>query len=103
MSDSGSERSQGSTCTEACPVSPSLLYDQRAQLYDTRKYLRNRRALTAYHRTKRAHTIEEASCLILGEQSALAGLLKQGDVESGLPLKIAVSHRSQTYRLRERQ
>jgi hypothetical protein len=101
MSDSGSERSQGSTCTEACPVSPSLLYDQRAQLYETRRYLRNRRALTAYHRTKRDHTIEEASCLILGEQGAL--LLKQGDVESGLPLKIAVSHRSQTYRLREKQ
>jgi hypothetical protein len=101
MSDSGS--SQGSTCTEACPVSPSLLYDQRAQLYETRRYLRNRRALTAYHRTKRAHTIEEASCLILGEQSALAELVRQGDVDGGQLFKVTASHRSQTYRLREKQ
>lgn len=84
-------------------MSPSLLYDQRAQMWETRRYLRNRRALTAYHRAKRTHTIEEASCLILGEQSALAELVKQSDVDAGQLFKLSVFPRSQTYRLRDKQ
>ena len=84
-------------------MSPSLMYDQRAQMWETRRYLRNRRALTAYHRAKRHHTIEEASCLILGEQNALVELLKQGDADAGQLFKLNVFPRSQTYRLRDKQ
>ncbi len=103
MSVSGSEHSYDSTSTEAYPMSCSLLYDQRAMLYRTRKYMRNRRALTAYHTSKRDASIGEASCLILGEQSLVAEVFKQGERNIGQHhYKVGVSQRSHTSRLREK-
>jgi hypothetical protein len=85
-------------------MSPSLLYDQRAMLCRTRRYLRGRRALTAYHTSKRDVSIGEASCLILGEHTLLAEAFKQGEKDTGLHhFKVGVSQRSQTSRLRDRQ
>jgi hypothetical protein len=51
MSDRGSVSSLDSLASEGLPVSPSLLYDQRERLYETRRK-QGRKAITEYSRVK---------------------------------------------------
>jgi hypothetical protein len=39
-------------CSDGCPVSPSILYDQRALMTETRRSQRSRNAMTAYRTRK---------------------------------------------------
>jgi len=41
-----------SMCSDGCPVSPSILYDQRALVTETRISQRSRNAMTAYCKRK---------------------------------------------------
>jgi hypothetical protein len=63
LSTDGSVATIESLCSEGCPVAPSILYDQRALLYETRKYFRGRKAVTAYHNGKGGDKVGEGSCL----------------------------------------
>ena len=60
---SGSVRSIASIYSDGCPVSPSLLYEQRSLLFETRQRLRQRNAVTAYRSYKSRITVGEAPCL----------------------------------------
>ena len=61
---SGSVRSIESIFSDGCPVSPSLLYEQRSVLFETRLHLRQRKAITAYRSYKtRAKVGGGAVCL----------------------------------------
>jgi len=53
---SESVQSIESICSDGCPVSPSILYDQRARMIETRKYQNYRNAITAY-RTRKSPSI----------------------------------------------
>ena len=93
---SGSVRSLESIYSDGCPVSPSLLYEQRAMLYETRQKQRHRKAVTAYRPYKSRSSIGEASlCLVHGENQGheMARLAASQRIEF---------HRSHTYRLRDK-
>ena len=62
MSEQGSVASLDSLCSEGCPAAPSLLYDQRDLVYETRQHQSNRRALTAYRTYKSRGLIGEVQC-----------------------------------------
>ena len=52
LTDRYSVSSLESMCSDGCPVSPSILYDQRALLTETRNSQRSRNAMTAYRKRK---------------------------------------------------
>jgi len=56
MSENGSVQSIETICSDGCPVSPSALYDQRALVYETRKYQSYRKSITSY-RYRKIHTL----------------------------------------------
>ncbi len=60
---SGSVRSIESIFSDGCPVSPSLLYEQRSILFETRQQLRQRKAITAYRSYKTRAKVGGAACL----------------------------------------
>ncbi len=97
---SGSVKSIESMYSDGCPVSPSLLYEQRAVLYDTRQKQRHRKAVTAYCSYKTRPTLgeERSRCLLDGD-------VIRTHVEKHVA-KIARSRteypRSRTYRLRDK-
>ena len=69
MSDSGSEISLESYLSEGCPVAPGLYYDQRALTYETRRYQKGRRALTAYNfRCKQKTSRQQIGNIICAQQ-----------------------------------
>ena len=61
-SGSGSVNSLDSLCIDGCPVSPSILYDQRALVFETRKKQKNRKALTEYRTYKSRIVGKELIC-----------------------------------------
>ena len=90
---SGSVQSIESILSDGCPVSPSLLYEQRAMLYDTRQNQRQRKAVTAYRSYKSRSSIGGATkCLGHAENPEV---FKEKLVRAEFP-------RSHTFRLRDR-
>jgi hypothetical protein len=67
MSTEGSVETIDTLCSDGCPVAPSILYDQRALMYETRKYFRGRKALTAYHKAK--DRVGKGLCLQLDDSA----------------------------------
>jgi len=53
MSDISSVHSIESVSSDGCPVSPSILYDQRALFYETLKKQKRRNAMTEYRSRRR--------------------------------------------------
>ena len=90
---SGSVKSLESMYSDGCPVSPSLLYEQRAMLYDTREKQRQRKAVTAYRSYKSRLSIGGASTCLKHEENS--GFFIEKHVR-------AEFHRSRTYRLRDK-
>jgi hypothetical protein len=91
---SGSVKSIESMYSDECPVSPSLLYEQRAMLYETREKQRHRKALTAYRSYKSRLSIGGASTCLRHEER-MAGQIIEKLARTGFP-------RSRTYRLRDK-
>ena len=90
MSDhSESVQSIESICSDGCPVSPSLLYDQRSRMIETRKSQIYRNAMTAYRTRK--------SSSIIGNE-ALVWL--QNDVNSLLHRQKRIREKAKTERQR---
>jgi len=71
---SESVQSIESICSDGCPVSPSILYDQRARMVETRKCQNYRNAITAYQTRK--------SPSIVGKGAFVWLQIPQGDVNS---------------------
>ncbi len=90
---SGSVKSIESMYSDGCPVSPSLLYEQRAMLYDTREKQRHRKAVTAYRSYKSRTSIGGVSTCLRHEEKS--GIFIEKLVHAEFP-------RSRTYRLRDK-
>jgi hypothetical protein len=97
---SGSVRSIESHFSDGCPVSPSLLYEQRSLLFETRQRLRQRNAITAYRSYKSRMTVGEAPCLEREDIHEPHSAMKRG---IGNMRKTRYDFpRSRTFRLRDK-
>ncbi len=100
---SESVHSTESFFSDGCPVSPSLLYEQRDLLFETRKQLRQRKAVTAYRSYKSRSTIGEAKQPCVRDENN-----HQTDVDFFIVRGINVARqrcdfpRSRTFRLRDK-
>lgn len=92
---SGSVRSISSLCSDGCPVSPSLLYEQRQLLFETRQQLRQRNAVTAYRSYKTRSTIGEAKQPCVRDENTTRRGVKLAHPRCDFP-------RSRTFRLRDK-
>ena len=97
---SGSIHSIESFFSDGCPVSPSLLYEQRDLLFETRQRLRQRNAVTAYRSYKSRTTVGEAVCLTHEDRYESIAAIKRG---TGVVSKARSDFpRSHTFRLRDK-
>ncbi len=92
---SGSVRSIESIFSDGCPVSPSLLYEQRSILFETRQHLRQRKAITAYRSYKTRMTVGGAVCLNQDEINDNRRISRANQPRYEFP-------RSRTFRLRDK-